>query len=84
MAELTPAAELAAKNNVRHPNESDEYRRARQELLIEEIELRRHAEPVAELRRRLPAGGEVRRDYHFVAEDGSDVTLTTCSATTRR
>ena len=51
MTELTPAAELAAKNAIRHPNESDEYRRARQELLVEEIELRRHAERVAELRR---------------------------------
>ena len=76
MDDVTPAAELAAKNPTRHPNESDEYRRARQELLIEEIELRRHAERVAELRRSLPAGGEVPRDYQFVAEDGSDVTLT--------
>ncbi len=75
MAELTPAAELAATNTARHPNESDEYRRARQELLVEEIELRRHAERVASLRRGLPPGGQVPRDYHFVAEDGRDVTL---------
>ena len=51
MAALTPATDLAATNPVRHPNESDEYRRARQELLVEEIELRRHAERVAALRR---------------------------------
>jgi predicted dithiol-disulfide oxidoreductase (DUF899 family) len=75
MPELTPAAELAAKNSTRHPNESDEYRRARQALLVEEIELRRHVERVAELRRALPLGGEVPDDYHFVAEDGSRVTL---------
>ena len=75
MAALTPAAELAAKNPIRHPNESDEYRRARQALLVEEIELRRHAERVASLRRDLPPGGEVPGDYHFVAEDGADVTL---------
>ena len=74
--ELTPAAEVAAKNQVRHPNETDEYRRARQDLLVEEIELRRRVERVASLRRDLPPGGEVSRDYHFVAEDGSDVTLT--------
>src|SRR4029079_12500635 len=64
MAPLTPAAELAATNTIRHPNESDEYRRARQALLIEEIELRRQAERVAELRRNLPPGGAVERDYY--------------------
>jgi predicted dithiol-disulfide oxidoreductase (DUF899 family) len=72
---LTPAAELAAKNSIRHPDESSEYRRARQELLVEEIELRRHAERVAAMRRALPPGGEVRRDYRFVQEDGGEVTL---------
>ena len=76
MAALPSAAELAAKNPIRHPNESDEYRRARQDLLVEEIELRRHAERVAVQRRSLPPGGEVGREYQFVAEDGSDVTLT--------
>jgi predicted dithiol-disulfide oxidoreductase (DUF899 family) len=76
VAGLTPAADLAATNPTRHPNESDEYRRARQDLLVEEIELRRQAERVAALRRNLPPGGEVSRDYHFVAEDGTDVTLT--------
>jgi len=39
---------------VHFPNESAEYRRARQALLIEEIELRRNIERVAELRRALP------------------------------
>ena len=75
MTALTPAAELATKNPIRHPNESEEYRRARQELLVEEIELRRHVERVASLRRDLPLGGEVPDDYHFVAEDGSDASL---------
>jgi len=36
--DLMPAHELAVKNTIRHPNESDEYRRARQQLLTEEIE----------------------------------------------
>ena len=76
MTALTPARDLAETNPVRHPNESDEYRRARQELLVEEIELRRNTERVASLRRQLPPGGEVTGDYHFVAEDGSDVSLT--------
>ena len=75
MAALTPAAELAATNPIRHPNESEEYRAARQALLVNEIELRRQVERVASLRRDLPPGGEVPADYHFVAEDGSDVSL---------
>jgi len=41
---LTPASELARRNTVRFPNESQEYRRARDALLAEEIELRRHIE----------------------------------------
>jgi predicted dithiol-disulfide oxidoreductase (DUF899 family) len=67
---LAPAAELAKKNGVRFPNESDEYRRARTALLAEEIELRRHIERVAEQRRALPPGSEVRRDYRFESENG--------------
>ena len=67
---LKPAAELARASGFRYPNESAEYRRARQELLTEEIELRRHIERVAELRRALPAGGEVTKKYEFVGEGG--------------
>ena len=51
---LTPAAELAAMNKAHFPNESPEYRQARNALLAEEIELRRHIERVAALRRVLP------------------------------
>ena len=39
--QLKPASELAKKNSVRFPNESGEYRRARDLLLAEEVELRR-------------------------------------------
>jgi predicted dithiol-disulfide oxidoreductase (DUF899 family) len=67
---LRPAEALAAGNRARFPNESDDYRRARNALLVEEIELRRHIERVAELRRQLPAGGEVIKDYRFESEDG--------------
>jgi predicted dithiol-disulfide oxidoreductase (DUF899 family) len=62
--------ELARKNGVRFPNESDDYRRARDALLAEEIELRRHIERVAEQRRALPPGGEVTRAYRFEGEGG--------------
>jgi predicted dithiol-disulfide oxidoreductase (DUF899 family) len=67
---LKSAIELAKKNGVRFPNESDEYRRARDALLAEEIELRRHIERVAEQRRALPAGGVVPKDYRFEGESG--------------
>ena len=58
MANLKPAAELAAAASKPYPNDSAAYRRARTALLVEEIELRRHIERVAELRRALPPGGE--------------------------
>ena len=67
---LKPASELATKNGVRFPNESPEYRRARDLLLAEEIELRRHIERVAEMRRALPPGGLVPKDYRFESEHG--------------
>jgi predicted dithiol-disulfide oxidoreductase (DUF899 family) len=67
---LIPATELAMKSKVRFPNESDEYRGAREALLVEEIELRRHIERVAVQRRQLPRGGEVMVDYRFDGEHG--------------
>ncbi|HEY3947038.1 MAG TPA: DUF899 family protein [Solirubrobacteraceae bacterium] len=61
------------------PNESQEYRAARDRLLSEEIELRRAEEAVAAARRELPAGGSAPRNYVFqgVGADGapSDVAL---------
>jgi predicted dithiol-disulfide oxidoreductase (DUF899 family) len=69
-AALTPAIDLARNSPVRFPNESQEYRRAREALLAEEIELRRHIERVAALRRALPAGGAVTKDYPFESEHG--------------
>src|SRR5258708_21298415 len=68
---LKPAAELARASNVRFPNESDEYRRARNALLAAEIELRRHIERVAEQRRALPPGGAVTKAYRFDSENGA-------------
>ena len=67
---LTPAHELAKENAVRFPNESIDYRRARDALLVEEIELRRHIERVAEMRRALPPGGKVPKNYRFDGEHG--------------
>src|SRR5258708_24834646 len=68
---LTPAAHLAAKNKAHFPNESLEYRQARNALLAEEIELRRHIECVAALRGALPPGGGIPEDYTFEGQDGA-------------
>jgi predicted dithiol-disulfide oxidoreductase (DUF899 family) len=50
------------------PGESAEYRAARNQLLDQEIELRRAIEAVAKARRRLPPGGVVPEDYGFHAQ----------------
>ena len=52
-------------HELRFPGESDEYRRARDELLKAEIDLRRQIEAGAAQRRALPLGGVVPRDYTF-------------------
>ena len=67
---LIPAKELAERNQAHFPNESPEYRQARNALLQEEIELRRHIERVAAQRRALPPGGAVTKDYRFKGEAG--------------
>ena len=55
------------------PNESAQYRTARNRLLEQEIALRRTMEAVAAARRELPPGGPVAEDYAFdgLAADGS-------------
>ena len=72
--ELKPATELAARNDTRFPNDSDEYRRARNALLADEIELRRHIQQVAAQRRDLPPG-PVAKDYRFLDKDGNELGL---------
>jgi predicted dithiol-disulfide oxidoreductase (DUF899 family) len=67
---LAPAQQLAATNKAHFPNESAEYRAARNSLLVEEIELRRQIERVAAQRRALPEGGEIPKDFEFVSESG--------------
>jgi predicted dithiol-disulfide oxidoreductase (DUF899 family) len=58
---------------VTYPGESTEYRAAREQLLAQEIELRRALEAVAAARRGLPPGGVVPDDYVFqgAGEDGT-------------
>jgi predicted dithiol-disulfide oxidoreductase (DUF899 family) len=51
--------------HLRYPNESVDYRTARNVLLDAEIALRREIERVAAMRRALPPGGTVPTDYVF-------------------
>jgi predicted dithiol-disulfide oxidoreductase (DUF899 family) len=51
--------------SISFPNESVEYRTAREQLLQEEIALRRAMEAVAAARRNLPPGGLIPEDYVF-------------------
>ena len=55
----------------RYPNESREYREARDSLLKDEQELIDKTKALAEKRRDLPLGGELKEDYTFQwANDG--------------
>lgn len=72
MTKLVPAAELAEQASKPYPGDNDAYRAARTALLQEEIELRRHIWRVAEMRRALPPGGELGKDYRFLDKDGKD------------
>jgi predicted dithiol-disulfide oxidoreductase (DUF899 family) len=63
------ARKTAALSSVRFPGEDARYRKARDQLLRSEIELRRHIEAVAAERRKLPLGGEVPEDYEFQESD---------------
>ena len=74
-AALKPAAELAAKAKTPFPGASAEYERARQALLAEEIEFRRHMTRVVAQRQALPPGPVIRKDYRFKDEQGFEVGL---------
>jgi predicted dithiol-disulfide oxidoreductase (DUF899 family) len=76
MAEtLTPAADLAMRRKPAFSGESEAYRAARQMLLAEEIELRRHATRLVEQRQALPPGPVIEKDYRFKDEQGFDASL---------
>jgi len=66
----------------RFPNETDEYRAARDALLSAEMELRAKAEEVAALRRALPAGGALKEDY-LLTEGPGDLAADGPSVQTR-
>ena len=72
---LISAQEMAAKRRPPFPGESAAYAKARQALLAEEIELRRHLSRVAEQRRALPPGPVIEQDYRFIDANGAEVGL---------
>lgn len=71
---LKSAREMAEALPIRWDGESEEYRRARTDLLAEEIELRRQVQRVAEQRRALPPG-PVAKDYRFLDAQGNELGL---------
>lgn len=59
-----------------YPNESREYRAARNELLQQELALREQIERVASQRRALPPGGALKENYVFAERvKGKDVSV---------
>lgn len=54
-----------SQHTKRFPGESEAYRKARNQLLEAEMNLRRSIESVAALRRQLPLGGALKEDYVF-------------------
>ena len=67
-----PTSHRGLTSHLTFPNESAEYRKARNALLAEEIALHQHLEAVAAQRRALPSGGKVPEDYVFerIGENG--------------
>jgi len=58
--------------SISFPRESPEYRAARNQLLAQEIDLRRAMEAVAILRRALPPGGLVFEMLYAPTDSGQD------------
>ena len=75
MAALAKSASQALLH-LQFPNESTDYRTARNALLEQELELRQKIERVAAQRRALPPGGEIPQDYAFEMS-GADRSRTT-------
>ena len=72
---LNPAAALAKEATTPFPGESEAYRTAREALVAEEIEFRRHMTRVTEQRRALPAGPVIEKNYRFRDANGLDLGL---------
>jgi predicted dithiol-disulfide oxidoreductase (DUF899 family) len=62
---MTSSAREANMSELRYPNESREYREARDALFRDEQKLVEQVKAVAAKRRQLPPGGELKEDYVF-------------------
>src|SRR5438477_12292984 len=60
-------------SELRYPNESREYRDARESLLKDEQELVDKVKSVAEKRRKLPLGWQLKEDYVFQCSNDGKV-----------
>jgi len=60
-------------SELRYPNESPDYRKARDELLEEEQALVEQVKALAEKRRQLPLGGKLKEDYVFKRANAGNV-----------
>src|SRR4030095_7316243 len=58
-------------HNKAFPNETKEYREARDKVLEAEIGLRRQTEEIAQMRREMPLGGKIKEDYAFEEFDAN-------------
>ncbi|MCP1198831.1 DUF899 family protein [Notoacmeibacter sp. MSK16QG-6] len=72
---LKPAADIAHRRTPQFSGESAEYATARQALLAEEIDFRRHMTRLSEQRMALPPGPVIEKDYRFRTEGGKEVGL---------
>jgi predicted dithiol-disulfide oxidoreductase (DUF899 family) len=72
---LKSAATLAKLARTPFAGESPEYRKAREALVAEEIEFRRHMTRLTEQRRSLPPGPVIEKDYRFKDANGSEAGL---------
>jgi predicted dithiol-disulfide oxidoreductase (DUF899 family) len=73
--QLRPAIELAAKAKTPFTGASPDYEAARQALLSDEIEFRRHMTRLGEQRRALPLGPAITKNYRFKDEQALEVGL---------
>jgi predicted dithiol-disulfide oxidoreductase (DUF899 family) len=72
---LKPATALAKHAKTPFPGGSAEYRKAREALLAEEIEFRRHMTRLTEQRRALPPGPVIEKNYRFKDANGAELGL---------
>lgn len=72
---LSPAKTLAKTAHAPFPGESRAYRDARQKLLVEEIEFRRHMTRLTAMRQALPPGPVIEKNYRFKDANGEEVGL---------